>query len=75
MTPEETKIVVHATVLETLTTLGIDMHQPLEMQEDMAWLRQARLGSADVRKWAARTLVGTILTGLSYLIWQALVSK
>ena len=56
----DTREIVKQTVRETLTTLGFDVRHPLEVQKDMAALREVRLLTDDpefqrdmihVRKW------------------------
>jgi hypothetical protein len=42
LTEEEIKLVVRATVAETLVTLGIEHQSPLEMQKDFQHLREWR---------------------------------
>ena len=72
MTPEETRKIVHDTVMETFGILGLDVGSPIAVQEDMAWLRKARQGSEEVRKWTLKAFIGSLVTGLCFLIWRAL---
>ena len=69
---DEDREIVRETVRETLTALGMDAADPLAVQQDLAWVRQARIGSQQVKKVARRTVVAGGITGGAYLIWQGL---
>lgn len=51
-----------------LTRLGVDHQNPLEMQEDMAFLRKNRKGAEQAGMWARRTILVAFLSGL---IWAS----
>lgn len=50
MTKEEIREIVRDTVRETLTSLGVDVDNPLEVQRDFASLREHREMFASLRK-------------------------
>lgn len=72
MLREEIKQIVHASVLETLGHLGFTVDDPHAIQKDMIHLRMARTGQEELAKWAKRTAVGICVTGLLYMLWDAL---
>jgi hypothetical protein len=72
MLRDEIKQIVHASVLETLGHLGFTIDDPHAIQKDMIHLRMARTGQEEMAKWIKRTAVGVCITGLLYLVWDAL---
>lgn len=64
LTKEEIEAIVRATVAETLTTLGIEQEDPLEMQKDFQFVREFRLAAAGLRSKSMYTVLGIIITGL-----------
>lgn len=62
------------TVEKMLVRLGMDTSDPMAMQQDSAWVRQARLGEVQVRRYVKRTIVTTLIAGALFLIWQGLKS-
>ena len=63
LTRDEVDIVVKATVKETLTSMGIDAADPLEMQRDFQALRDWRRASNAIRTKGLMTLVGILTAG------------
>lgn len=59
-----------AAAKETLTALGVDVDNPLEMQADFGWVRKSRVGSEDLRKWAKRSAMGIAVTAIAYGLWE-----
>ncbi len=64
-----------AVTLKTLELLGIDIAQPREMQADMLWLRQARVGSDALNRLAKRTAIGIAISAVAWIIWAGIKSK
>lgn len=62
LTNDELKAVVSEAVKETLTTMGVDTTNPIEMQKDFSHLREWRL-SVDMMK--NKAMVGSLLTVLA----------
>lgn len=71
MLREEIKQIVDASVRETLGHLGFTIDDPHAIQKDMIHLRYARLGQEETSKWIKRTALGVFITGLLYLLWDA----
>jgi hypothetical protein len=59
-------------VHETLTSLGIDQKDPLEVQRDLAWLRDLRRASASARAKAGAAIIGILLTAAAAAVWAGL---
>jgi len=74
MLRHEIKQIVHASVLETLGHLGFTVDDPHAIQKDMIHLRMARTGQEEMAKWVKRTAVGICISGLLYLLWDALAA-
>lgn len=56
-------------ICETLTALGIDVRQPHDLQRDMAYLRELRLGSEMMTARVKITIAGTIISAGLYVLW------
>jgi len=69
LTKDELKEIVKDTVHETLTGVGIESSDPIEMQKDFNHLREWRLVVNDVRKKSILTVCGLLLTGVLAFIW------
>ena len=54
---------------ETLTTMGIDAANPIEVQMDMAHLRASRKGSETTRALVKKTAVPIIVVGVLAAVW------
>lgn len=72
MTEQEIRRIVAETVDQTLTRLGIDSDDPVELQKDMAHLRAWRESVGRVKRQSLMTAVGILTAGLLGLIWMAL---
>lgn len=60
-------------VRDTLSTLGLDPSDPAQLRDwhaDLQWTRSARQGSGKLSMTIKTTFVGTLTTGLLYLIWS-----
>jgi hypothetical protein len=60
-------------VRDTLSTLGLDPSDPAQLRDwhaDLQWTRSARQGSGRLSMTVKTTLVGTLTTGLLYLLWS-----
>jgi len=78
----ETKALMHEiaraaakeAVEETLTKLGFDTGDPVDIQADMMFLRDWRLAQRQVKKVALGTAVGVLVTGVCAAIWVGIKS-
>ena len=61
------------TVTQTLTSLGVDTTNPMEVQKDMQHLRQHREGweTSKARGWMA--LIGVAVVGAVSLLWNGFI--
>ncbi len=79
MTPEDVHRVAtdagRAATLKTLELLGVDVEQPREMQADLLWLRQARVGSDALNRLAKRTAIGIAVSAIAWMLWAGIKSK
>jgi hypothetical protein len=62
-------------VKETLTKLGVDHDDPLEMQADFRWVRDFRKTSAEMRNKSLLALIGILVTGSAAAFWLGLKSQ
>jgi hypothetical protein len=69
MTKEELEELIHKTVKNTLTSLGLRYTDPFEMQQDFQFLRELREGVRQVRSKSIITLIGIALAGLATVLW------
>ena len=60
---------IRQAVTETLTTMGIDAANPIEVQMDMAHLRASRKGSETTRALVKKTAVPIICVGIIAAVW------
>ena len=60
---------IRQAVTETLTTMGIDAANPIEVQMDMAHLRASRKGSETTRALVKKTAVPIIVVGILAAVW------
>ncbi len=59
-------------IKKALLALGVDVHNPLEVQKDLAFARQQREASETIQRFAKRTVIGIFITSLSSVIWLGL---
>lgn len=64
ITRDEVDVIVRKTVKETLTSMGIDAADPIEMQRDFQMLRDWRKASTSVRTKILATAVGILTAGI-----------
>ena len=72
---QDLKLLIRETVHETLEALGMDVDDPLEVQQDLAWVRSAREGSESVKKKLVGSAILTIISFGGYLLWQGFKTK
>jgi hypothetical protein len=72
MTEHEIRRIVAETVDQTLTRLGIDSTDPVELQKDMAHLREWRESIGTVKKQSLMTAIAILTAGILGLIWLAI---
>lgn len=53
-----------------LTRLGVDHENPLEMQEDMSFLRKQRRGAEQAGTWVKRSVLMAFISGLLWLVFE-----
>jgi CTP:molybdopterin cytidylyltransferase MocA len=63
------RTVARDAVEQTLTTMGIDAENPLEVQRDMQHLRASRKGSENTRALVKKTAVPIICVGVIAAVW------
>lgn len=61
--------VVRTAVHETLTSLGMDVADPLELQRDLAFVRDLRRASDTVKTRGILILVGLVVSALAGAAW------
>lgn len=54
---------------ELMTRLGVDNASPLDMQRDMQWLRDTRVGTEKIREKGVLTLIGAAVIGGAAVVW------
>lgn len=64
ITLEDLRIVTREAVEQTLMTLGVDVKNPLQMQQDFARLREWRLAMDGVRRRGLKAVSGLLISGL-----------
>lgn len=72
MTEAEIRRIVAQAVDETLTRLGIDAGEPIEVQKDMQLLRAWRESIATVKRQGIITAIGILTAGIIGAIWLAI---
>lgn len=70
LTKEDVTEIVEKTVDRVMLRMGIDTSDPIEVQEDHRWVRNARKGSENVKSKALMTVVGSVFTGICFLIYK-----
>lgn len=58
----------------TLTSLGIDVSNPIETQQDFAWVRNSREATNSVKKRTIMVVVGVVVTFVAGCIVAGLKS-
>lgn len=75
MTEAEIRKIVAETVDQTLTRLGVDTDNPIELQRDLQHLRDWRLSVAAIKRQGLITAVGVITVGILGLLWMSFSGK
>ena len=60
---------VRLAVQETLVTMGMDATDPLQLQKDMAFIRELRETSEKVKSRGLLVLMGILVTALASAVW------
>jgi hypothetical protein len=66
---EDLRALMRECVSETFDRLGVDQAHPLEIQRDLAWVRDMRRASASARAKALAALVGLLVTAAAGAAW------
>lgn len=69
MTQQELKELVSEAVTETLTKLGVDVTNPVEMQRDFQHLREWRNTTSTLKRHGLITLIGIFVAGAVAAMW------
>ena len=69
LTKGELKEIVSESVYETLTLLGLDHENPLEMQRDFQYLREWRTASEKIKTQGLMVILAILITGLCGALW------
>ena len=72
MSREDLESLIQETVNRTLTEIGLDHTNPIELQKDFQALRDWRESMVEVRKKTLLTIIGILATGLVAAIWVGL---
>ncbi len=72
LTESQLKELIHDTVNETLTKLGVEVEHPINMQADFRAIREWREASTLIRKKGLATFIGILVTGLCAMLWLGL---
>lgn len=72
MDEKEVRRIVSEAVIETLTRVGIEADDPLEVQKDMQHLRAWRESVATVKRQGLMTAIAILTAGVLGAIWMAL---
>jgi hypothetical protein len=72
MTEHEIRAIVADAVSQTLTRLGVDVDDPLEVQKDMQHLRAWRESVATVKRQSLITAIGILVAGALGMLWLGL---
>lgn len=72
MTEAEIRRIVAQAVDETLTRMGIDAGEPIEVQKDMQHLRAWRESIATVKRQGIITAIGILTAGIIGAVWLAI---
>lgn len=69
MTEEELTEHTQKVIRSTLTALGLDISEPIELQRDFQALRDWRLSVESVKSKALITSIGIIVAGIAAALW------
>lgn len=74
VTEREFRRIVHESVLDSFTTLGIEVDDPLAMQADFRHLREMRLTMEKVRSRSVVATITILISGILAMAWHGIVS-
>lgn len=69
VTDGQLRKVVRDTVHETLTAMGVDVSNPLEMQRDLQHLREVRVAKAVLKRHTLKVAIGVVVTATLAALW------
>lgn len=72
MPENQIKIIVKEAVHETLVNLGFTVDEPQQIQQDMAYVRRARMGSEEISKWTRRAIISTGISSMAFALWAGI---
>ena len=72
LTEAQLRDLVTETVHATLTSIGVEVTDPLTMQKDFAWLRGWRESSEEMKRKGIVAMATIVVTGLCGAVWLAL---
>lgn len=72
LSEDQLKDLMKQAVNETLTSIGIETTDPLEMQRDFQHLRDWRMAVDAVQGKSIMTLIGVLVAGAAGLAWLGL---
>lgn len=61
--------IVSSGIQKAFLIIGIGSDNPLEMQQDFAFLRSMRTGVEAMKSRTVQLMLGSILTGLGTIVW------
>jgi len=69
LTRGELKAVIEEAVDNSLTKMGIDTHDPIEMQRDFQHLRDWRIAVKSAQSKGFLTIIGLLTAGIVAALW------
>ena len=78
LTKDELRVLMRETIVQTLTSCGVDLSEPIELQADFRFIRDWRKSSESIKGKAILAAVGVLVVGLLGVLWlgfRALLSK
>jgi hypothetical protein len=69
LSKEDLRAIVREEFNGALTAIGFDTSEPVELQQDQAFLRDWRKTTETVRRKSLVTIVGLFITGCIGLLW------
>lgn len=73
LTTEELRFIMEETSKraceQMLTAIGVDTRNPVEMQKDLAYIRNLRMTTDAISKKGILTLVAMVATGIGAALW------
>lgn len=75
LTENEVEVIVEKTVNATLTKLGFDVTDPIEVQKDQAWVRGTRQTVARGAWTMLVAFIGVIVPGSAVALWHIVNGK